>query len=68
MSVVTCRKCEAEIVVTQPDKVHTIVDRKVLNWKDYVKSTNKCRRCGTANVFYWSKPKEEENEENDEEF
>jgi len=63
MSVVTCRKCEAEIVVSQPDKVHTIVDRKVLNWKDYVKSTNKCRRCGTANIFYWSKPKEEKNDE-----
>ncbi len=59
MSVVSCRKCEAEIVVSQPDKVHTIIDRKVLNWNDYVKSTNKCRKCGTSNVFYWSKEKEE---------
>ncbi len=63
MSVVSCRKFEAEIVISQPDKVHTIVDRKVLNWKDYVKSTNKCRKCGTSNIFYWNKPKEEENDD-----
>ena len=34
MSVITCRKCGAEMVVSQPDRVHILVDRKVLNWKD----------------------------------
>ncbi|MFB5599203.1 MAG: hypothetical protein ACE5SW_03120 [Nitrososphaeraceae archaeon] len=58
MSVVTCRKCHAEIVISKPDKVHIDIDKKVLNWNDYVKSTSKCRKCGTRNIFYWSKPKD----------
>ncbi|MDR4512411.1 MAG: hypothetical protein MRJ93_11990 [Nitrososphaeraceae archaeon] len=58
MSVISCRKCEAEMVVSQPDKIHTELDRKILNWKDYVKSTSKCKKCGNTNIFYWSKSKD----------
>jgi hypothetical protein len=65
MSVISCRKCYAEIVVSHPDNIHTIVDRKVFNWKDYVMSTNKFRKSGTRNIFYWNKLKEKE-KENDE--
>ena len=43
MSVITCRKCGADMIVSQPDRIHTMVDRKVLNWKDYVKFTIKCK-------------------------
>ena len=46
------------MVVSQPDRIHTIVDRKVLNWKDYVKFTIKCRKCAISNILYWSKPKD----------
>ena len=58
MSIVTCRNCGADMVVSQPDRIHTIVDRKVLNWKDYVKFTIKCRKCAISNILYWSKPKD----------
>ncbi|MGD1837100.1 MAG: hypothetical protein ACPKPY_03460 [Nitrososphaeraceae archaeon] len=58
MSVVHCRKCEAEMVVSQPNKFHYKIDRKILNWKDYIKSTSKCKKCGTANIFYWSRLKD----------
>ena len=58
MSVVPCRKCEAEIVVSPPDKFHNKIDRKILNWTDYVKSTNKCKKYGTTNIFYWSRLKD----------
>ena len=46
------------MVVSQPDRIHTIVDRKVLNWKDYVKFTIKCKKCSISNIMYWSKPKD----------
>ena len=58
MSVVTCRNCGADMVVSQPDRIHTMVDRKVLNWKDYVKFTIKCKKCAISNILYWSKPKD----------
>jgi hypothetical protein len=51
MSVITCRKCGADMVVSQPDRIHTIVDRKVLNWKDYVKFTIKCKKCAISNML-----------------
>lgn len=46
------------MVVSQPDRIHTIVDRKVLNWKDYVKFTIKCKKCAISNILYWSNPKD----------
>lgn len=58
MSVISCRKCGADMVVSQPDRVHILVDRRVLNWKDYVKSTIKCKKCDISNILYWSKPKD----------
>ena len=46
------------MVVSQPDRIHVLVDRRVLNWKDYIKSTIKCKKCDISNILYWSKPKD----------